>query len=159
MNFCYKTVFFALIFVFADILLLLLINKKQLTNNFAQSLDVEKKEIYKNIIQERRLIYFKSIFIGLLVSLLYMYALPKNNFLKPKNLSRFFVTTLSLIILYLSIYFSYILHPKTDYMVLHLDTQLQREQWINVYKNMQYYYHLSFVLSFISISILYYGIC
>ena len=59
MNFCYKTVFFALIFVFADILLLLLINKKQLTNNFAQSLDVEKKEIYKNIIQERRLIYFK----------------------------------------------------------------------------------------------------
>ena len=47
MNFCYKTVFFALIFVFADILLLLLINKKQLTNNFAQSLDVEKKKYIK----------------------------------------------------------------------------------------------------------------
>ena len=159
MNFCYKTVFFALIFILADILLLFLINKKQLKNNFVNSLDIEKKEIYKNIIQERRLIYFKSIFIGLLVSLLYMYVLPKNNFLKPKNLSRFFVRSLSIIILYLTIYFSYTLHPKTDYMVLHLDTQIQREEWINIYKNMQYYYHISFLLSFISLSILYYGIC
>ena len=159
MNFCYKTVFFALTFILADILLLLLINKKQLKNKFVNSLDIEKREIYENIIQERRLIYFKSIFIGLLASLLYMCVLPKNNFFKPKNLSPFFVRTLSVIILYLTIYFSYTLHPKTDYMVLHLDTQIQREEWINIYKNMQYYYHISFLLSFISLSILYYGIC
>ena len=48
MNFCYKTVFFALTFILADILLLLLINKKQLKNKFVNSLDIEKREIYEN---------------------------------------------------------------------------------------------------------------
>tara|TARA_X000000950_G_scaffold143246_1_gene177482 strand:- start:384 stop:866 length:483 start_codon:yes stop_codon:yes gene_type:complete len=159
MNLCYKTVFFALIFLLSDIYLLFLINKKQVVNPLVESLDIEKKEIYNNIVEERSMIYFKSIFIGIFVSLTYYLVLPRNKFFKPKSLSKFFIASISLVILYLTIYFTYILHPKSDYMVLHLDTEQQRVEWIKVYKYMQFYYHLSFVLSFITLAILYYGLC
>ena len=43
MNLCYKTVFFALIFLLSDIYLLFLINKKQVVNPLVESLDIEKK--------------------------------------------------------------------------------------------------------------------
>ena len=105
------------------------------------------------------MIYIKSIFLGLIISLIYMFLIPKDLFIKPKNYSKSFIIAISLIIFYLTTYFSYILHPKTDYMVLHLDSEVQKLEWVKVYKYMQFYYHLSFVLGFIGVSILYTGIC
>tara|TARA_Y100001970_G_C14242497_1_gene865797 strand:+ start:1889 stop:2368 length:480 start_codon:yes stop_codon:yes gene_type:complete len=159
MNICIKTVFFALIFILADIYLLVTMNKKNITNPFINSLDVEKKQRYENIVEERTLIYIKSIFIGLLISIVYFMILPKGNILKPRNMSKISVASISLVILYLTTYFTYTLYPKTDYMVLHLETENQKLEWVNVYKQMQFQYHLSFIVGFIGVSILYYGIC
>tara|TARA_B100000963_G_C22631541_1_gene675178 strand:+ start:3168 stop:3650 length:483 start_codon:yes stop_codon:yes gene_type:complete len=156
---CNKTLFFALIFILADIYLLLMVNQKTITSPFVDSLDVGKKSIYKNIVNERTMIYIKSVFIALFISLLYYFALPKNNFFKPKNMTKFSVASVSLIIFYFVTYLSYILHAKSDYMVLHLDSETERIEWLKVYKTMQFQYHLSFVFGFIGISILYYGIC
>ena len=129
------------------------------TKNFVDVLDIEKRNIYNKITNERMMIYIKSIFLGLIISLMYMFLIPKDIFIKPKNYSKSFIISISLIIFYLTTYFTYILHPKTDYMVLHLDTEVQKLEWVKVYKYMQFYYHLSFVLGFIGVSILYTGIC
>ena len=159
MNFCYKTNYFALIFILSNILVFIFIKNNDVTKKFKSTLDVEKKQIYDKITNERMLLYLKSFFIGILLSLVYIFAFPKNNFLKPKNLSKLNQVAISLVILYLGIYFSYILYPKSDYMVLHLDNEMQKLEWLKVYKYMQFYYHLSFVLGFIGISLLYYGLC
>ena len=159
MKICNRTLFFALVFIIADIYLLVMVNKKAITTPFINTLDVGKKTIYTNIVQERTMIYIKSIFIALFLSLMYYFVFPKNNFLKPKNMTRFSLASVSLVIFYVVSYVFYILYPKTDYMILHLDTENERIEWLKIYKSMQFQYHLSFVVGFIGISILYYGIC
>lgn len=159
MNICYKTYYFTLIFLISEILILLFLRFNNKTKNFVDVLDIEKRNIYNKITNERMMIYIKSIFLGLIISLIYMFLIPKDLFIKPKNYSKSFIIAISLIIFYLTTYFSYILHPKTDYMVLHLDSEVQKLEWVKVYKYMQFYYHLSFVIGFIGVSILYTGIC
>lgn len=159
MNICYKTYYFTLIFLISEILILLFLRFNNKTKNFVDVLDIEKRNIYNKITNERMMIYIKSIFLGLIISLIYMFLIPKDIFIKPKNYSKSFIIAISLIIFYLTTYFSYILHPKTDYMVLHLDSEVQKLEWVKVYKYMQFYYHLSFVIGFIGVSILYTGIC
>ena len=136
-----------------------MVNKKAITSPFMNTLDVGKQTIYKNIINERTMIYIKSIFTALFISLAYYFAFPKNNFLKPRNMTKFSLASISLVIFYFVSYLFYILYPKTDYMILHLDTETERLEWLKVYKSMQFEYHMSFVVGFIGISILYYGIC
>ena len=46
-------------------------------------------------------------------------------------------------------YFFYILHPKSDYMVLHLKNLEEKQAWLNIYKTMQFNYHLGFVLGLV----------
>ena len=53
-------------------------------------------------------------------------------------------------------YFYYILIPKTDYMILHLKTNKQHREWLNVYKTMQFDYHVSFVYSLLVVALLSY---
>ena len=105
------------------------------------------------------MIYIKSIFIALLSSLSYMYLVPRDTFFKPRNMSKFNIVALSVVIYYIVSYQMYILYPKTDYMMLHLDSENEKLAWLKVYRNMQYNYHLSFVLGFIGVCILFIGIC
>ena len=46
-------------------------------------------------------------------------------------------------------YFFYILHPKSDYMVLHLKNLEEKHAWLNIYKTMQFNYHLGFALGLV----------
>ena len=40
--------------------------------------------------------------------------------------------------------------PKTDYMVLHLDSKKQREAWLAIYRYMQLKYHTGLALGVIA---------
>ena len=42
------------------------------------------------------------------------------------------------------------LKPKTDYMVLHLDKEDQRQAWLNIYRGMQVKYHIGLVLGILA---------
>ena len=77
MKICNKSIFFASIFILADIYLLVMVNQKAITSPFVNSLDIGKKEIYKNIVNERTMIYIKSIFTALFISLVYYFTFPK----------------------------------------------------------------------------------
>ena len=47
-------------------------------------------------------------------------------------------------------YFYYILHPKSDYMILHLEEENQRLLWLSVYRNMQFKYHIGLLLGIVA---------
>ena len=53
----------------------------------------------------------------------------------------------------------YILHPKSDWMVLHLDSQRSREAWLHIYRTMQREYHIGFVIGIIAVGFIGNGIC
>ena len=52
---------------------------------------------------------------------------------------------------FVTAYFYYILSPKKEWMVTHLKTQEQKEQWLDIYKTMQWSYHLSFLLGILAV--------
>jgi hypothetical protein len=56
-------------------------------------------------------------------------------------------------------YFYYILSPKSDYMILHLNTPNERMAWLNIYKTMQLNYHLGFALGLIGMMFVGKSIC
>ena len=47
-------------------------------------------------------------------------------------------------------YFYYMLSPKSDLMVTHLDEEEQRLAWQKIYKTMQFNYHIGLVLGIIA---------
>ena len=47
-------------------------------------------------------------------------------------------------------YFYYMLAPKSDYMVLHLNERKQREEWQKIYRYMQVKYHVGLVLGIVA---------
>lgn len=159
MKICSSTLFIAFIFILADVIFIFNTYDSSIKSDFYNNLDVGKQQIYKSIIQERTMIYMKSVFVALMSALSYMYLIPRGNFFKPKNMSKFSIVALSIVLFYVVSYQMYILYPKTDYMMLHLDSENEKLAWLKVYRNMQYNFHLSFVLGFIGVCILFIGIC
>ena len=46
-------------------------------------------------------------------------------------------------------YFYYMLAPKSDWMILHIDGDAQKKAWLHIYKKMQYNYHLGALLGLV----------
>ena len=109
---------------------------------FRNTLSKQQKIIYEKIIQERRTIYYQGFLAGLGITLLYLVFMSsyyKTNIMMWKN------ACIAVVISGFTTYFYYMLSPKSDYMILHLTDNKQREEWFEVYKFMQYNYHLSFI--------------
>ena len=56
-------------------------------------------------------------------------------------------------------YLYYILSPKSDWILLHLNTQEQKERWLDIYRTMQYNCHLSVALGIIAAAALSNSFC
>ena len=46
-------------------------------------------------------------------------------------------------------YFYYMLAPKSDWMILHIEGDTQKKAWLHIYKKMQHSYHLGAVLGLV----------
>ena len=142
---CHKSCLIAGAFIFSSIFLCMRVDKQSLKDPLFQQLSEENKKRYLNITQERRNIYFKGFALGFIISILALYGL--NN--QKKKTSRMSNICFVMAISYSVNYFFYILHPKTDYMVLHLNTEKERKAWLDIYKTMQFNYHLGFALGLV----------
>ncbi len=132
-------------FIFASIFVSLRVNKKTLSSPLFQLLSNENKTRYIKIANERKNIYFKGFGLGFFLSLLVLYILnnKKNKITKLTNICFVLATSFTVN------YFFYILHPKSDYMVKHLNSQDEKNAWLKIYKTMQFNYHLGFVLGLV----------
>ena len=107
-------------------------------DNFYRTLGPDLQTRYEAIIQERKLIYMKGFGLGLVLSAV---AISVCGTRKPVQMS-----CLAGAITLATTYLFYIIHPKTDYMVLHLDKAEQRAAWLAIYRSMQLKYHIGLVL-------------
>ena len=145
---CLKSCAVGLVFIFATIFMTLIIDKQKIFKDYVNSLNKEQLNKYNNIVNERKNISLNGYLLGLLLSLVFIvfnYNLKKIN----KGL----VICLTSSIMFLTHYFYYILSPKTDWMVLHLDDK-QRIEWLKVYRTMQFSYHYSLLLGVLSVMII-----
>ena len=110
--------------------------------DFYLNLTEEQRKIKDEISLERLKIYINGILLGcVLAAIMYMW-------IQPKGKARLCVL---LSIILSTSYFFYILSPKSKYMVSYLNSKEQQKQWIKIYRQMQYNYHLGFLFGMSSI--------
>jgi|TARA_B000000475_G_C15994755_1_gene446486 hypothetical protein len=133
-------------FVISSIFVSLRVDKSTLKDPLFQLLSNENKQRYVRIANERKNIYLKGFGLGFVISLLALFILNNNKMFKVNKLVNIcFVLATSFSVNY----FFYILHPKSDYMVLHLKDDKEKQAWLNIYKTMQFNYHLGFALGLV----------
>ena len=133
-------------FIFSSFFVSTRINKKTLKNPLFKVLNDKQKRKYMLITNERKNIYIKGFTLGLILSTLSLYILNNNKLFKMNKLSNIcFILASSFTINY----FFYILYPKSDYMINHLKSYQEKQAWLEIYKKMQFNYHLGFLLGLI----------
>ena len=143
------------IFIFAVALIIkkfyMLANydKGNLIQNLISKLNDKEKAIYKQIKIERFKIYSMGSFYGLCLLIIYL-------FLTRQNDNMLINVLIAIIIWSMTTYLYYTLSKKSDYMIKYLDTQEEREAWLEIYKTMKNNCHGGFVLGIIIASLIAY---
>jgi uncharacterized protein YacL len=117
---------------------------------FRRLLNDNQLHTYNNISKERIAIYIQGLILGIIVALLVTF----NSSLRSTNkLCVFVVIALGINYLF------YTLHPKSTYMLLHLNSKEQNNAWLNIYKEMKYRCMLGLLLGLVGYILLGNGLC
>tara|TARA_Y100000389_G_scaffold68447_1_gene64922 strand:+ start:2628 stop:3113 length:486 start_codon:yes stop_codon:yes gene_type:complete len=114
-------------------------DNNDLMQNLISKLNDKEKEIYKKIKLERFEIYSKGSLYGLIAFVIYLFITRgQQNYMSN--------ILIAIIIWSMTTYLYYTLSKKSDYMIRYLDTQEEREAWLEIYKTMKNNCHGGFVL-------------
>ena len=139
----------SLVFIIGMIYMTYAVNNSHITEKYKQQLPDNLKTTYEKITQERTRIYYQGYILGAAISLLILFY---NNKILKKKLSTIPMVCIVTATSFIVNYFYYILSPKSDYMLNHIETKEQNIAWLNMYRGMQVYYHTGLVLGILAIS-------
>jgi len=142
---CLPLCYIGIAFLVANVVMTIACDKGAQKHAFYDTLTPELVAKYEGIIEERRRIYFTGYAYGLVLAFVVV-AYAK----KTKKLGTSGGICVMAGVTLLTNYFYYILTPKTDYMVIHLETDDQRVQWQNIYRTMQVKYHSGLLLGIVA---------
>lgn len=144
----------SLIFIIAMIYMTNATNTNHVIINYKNQLPVYLQKKYEEITNERKKIYYEGYILGLLfaISIILM-----NVYVLKRKISTITMICMVVSISFITNYFYYMLHPKKDWMLNYIQSPEQTKAWLNMYKNMQYYYHMGFVLGIIAVGLLGYA--
>jgi len=137
----------AAMFIGGGLLTSLKCNECEPISSFRNSLTVGQAQIYERIVKERKDLYLKGLFFGLVLATALLFF--TGNSLNPLTSGCFYAG----IILTVQ-YFYYTLSKKSPLMVNYLHSQEQIEQWNQIYTKMQRKYHFGLVLGLVGYAIL-----
>ena len=156
MQFCGTTCGIAVVFVVANLYLTFTADKTGKKSEFYQSLSRSDIQRYEAIIKERRDIYLQGYLLGIVISVAILFANGLNG---RKGMGSNGVVCLVGAVTLVVNYLYYMIHPKSDYMILHLNEEKQREEWLRVYRDMQLKYHVGLVFGIVAAMALAYSTC
>ena len=119
---------------------------------YKQKLNTHQREAYDKIAKERLRISMQGYGLGFIVSALIIYYNYKNKQLKSTSL-----VCLVLATCFLTNYFYYMLSPKSDWLLNHVESLEQTQAWLQMYRTMQFYYHGGLVLGIVGVGVLAYA--
>jgi hypothetical protein len=153
---CGITCSIGLMFLIANLYVTFTADKIKQKDDFYNTLSQDKIERYEGIINERRTIYLKGYGLGLILAFISLFLYEKFGWNdKKKGLNKVcFIGGITLLVNY----FYYMLSPKTDYMILHLNKENQRKEWLKINKTMQFKYHIGLLLGIIASMVLAYAV-
>jgi len=138
------------VFVIGMIYFYHMTDKSAIVKHYKEMLSPELQKRYEKISQERRAISYYGYGLGLIFSLcLIFYYLQ----IKKVKMSASALVCMATATTFLTNYFYYMLSPKTDWMLNHMNKQEEVNAWLQMYKGMQYNYHMGMALGIIAVGI------
>lgn len=150
---CGISCFAAIVFLIANLYVTFTADKTTDKEALYKTLDKDDIIRYESIVKERRNVYLQGYALGILIALVIV------SIMNTRKMGKIQITCFAGGIVLTVNYLYYMLKPKTDYMVLHLDNKDQREAWHNIYRNMQVKYHLGLVLGILAAMLFVHGTC
>ncbi len=148
---CTFSCMLSLMFIISMIVMNNAVESSQVIQKYKDTLNVEQKRKYEEIIKERSIINYQGYALGFIFSLFIIFY---NYYLKKNKLSNMSIVCIIVATSFVTQYFYYILHPKKNWMLNNIHTKIEIQNWLNTYRSMQMYYHISLVLGIIAIGIL-----
>jgi len=133
--------------------------KSKIVQEYKKQLPSNLQKLYEKLSAERLRINYYGYTLGLVLSLiiiLYNYNLTKNNKLQLSKTNTSLVC-LVIVVSFFTNYFYYILSPKSTYMLEHINSPEQTKAWLAMYREMQYNYHMGFVIGVVAVGVLAYA--
>jgi uncharacterized protein YacL len=125
-------------------------NKSEIVKHYKAKLPTDLQKRYEKISEERKTISIQGYIIGLIFSLFIIFY---NIQIKHNKMNSFSLVCTVMATSFLTNYFYYILHPKSDWMLNHMNSQEQVKAWLQMYREMSYNYHMGIVLGIIAVGI------
>jgi uncharacterized membrane protein YkgB len=125
--------------------------KSEIVKHYKSSMSSDLQNKYDSISQERLSISYQGYALGFIFSLCIIYYNLKMKQVKMNNTALVCTVVATS---FMTNYFYYILHPKSDWMLKHLQNKEEIRAWLQMYREMQYNYHLGLALGIIGVGIL-----
>ena len=131
-----------------------LTSKSEVIEKYRKSLPTSLVQTYDSITRERTIIYYTGYALGLVLAII---IITYNTVIRKEK-----VTSLSLVctivgFAFIVNYFYYILTPKSKWMLNEIRTPEETKAWLEMYKNLSFYYHSGLLLGLVSIGALGYA--
>jgi uncharacterized membrane protein YkgB len=139
------------IFIIGMIYFYNMTDKSNVVKHYKSSLSSDLQKKYEKITKERQGISYKGYILGVILSLGIIFYNLK--FKRSKMSTSSLVCTV-VALSFLTNYFYYMLSPKSDWMLNHMNNQVEVKSWLLMYREMQYNYHMGLVLGIIGVGVL-----
>lgn len=126
-------------------------DKSKIVKHYKEKLPTDLQKRYENIAKERMILGYYGYGIGLIISLVVIFYNLK---IKGVKMNTFSLVCTVMTTCFLTNYFYYILSPKTDWMLNHVNNSDQVKAWLQMYRDMSYNYHAGLALGIVAVGIL-----
>jgi hypothetical protein len=148
---CAVSCMISAIFVIGMIYFYNLTDKSTIVKHYKSSLSSDLQRRYEKISEERTNISYQGYALGVILSLGIIFYNLK---IKGGKLTTSALVCTVIATAFVTNYFYYILSPKSDWMLNHLQNKEEIKAWLLMYREMQFNYHLGLVLGIIAVGIL-----
>jgi hypothetical protein len=126
-------------------------DKSQIAQKYKATLSKDNLVFFEQINKDRMKISYEGYALGVLLSILVIFYNIKftRNKLRASSMVCLVVS-----IAFITNYFYYVLYPKKDWMLSHLKTPEETAAWLEMYKSMQYNYHMGLALGIVAVGFL-----
>jgi hypothetical protein len=140
----------ALVFIVSKIYMLNAMRTSQTIQNYQSQLPNRLQGVYQDIVSERSTIYYTGYALGVLLAVCIIFY---NTQMRKERVSTTSMVCTVVASAFVVNYFYYILSPKTNWMLDHIQTTEQNKAWLEMYRNMQVFYHSGLVLGLVGLGV------
>ena len=125
--------------------------KSEIIGQYKSSLSLELQKRYDKITNERLQISYQGYALGVVLSLCIIFY---NLQIKGSKMNNISLVCTVIATAFVTNYLYYMIHPKSDWMLNHLQNKEEIRAWLQMYKEMQFNYHIGITFGIIAVGFL-----